>query len=249
MRFLELPPAEPIKMINEDLHRSLRFKMLYVGVAVAILGFMAFFLAFGYQNPINATGVSYRVVQGVSIAVVFFGWLIFMVFCASLGISTRKLTYPRLVAILKNQVEIPIDVEAAIRKQVGLALANLDDSWTLYPTVFVANPEKSLSGVIVGPGGVFPVGFIYQDPHKHDFIDPMPRLVAGSKELEKQIKHPVKPLMIFLRNRKHYHTDHEDVRNYTTQEAYAHLTSREVELAGPDLEQMNRKLHALANLP
>jgi hypothetical protein len=249
MKIFELPPAEPVKLINADLQHGFRFKMLYVGVGVAILGVVGFFLAFFYQNWINTTGISYRWVQGISVFVVFLGWLLFTVFASSLGISTRKLTYNRLVAILKNQVEVPMDIDGALRRQVGLALSTMQDDWGLYPAVFVADPEKMLTGVIVGPGGVFPFAIVYEDPHSKKFLDPMQRLVAGSKELEKQLKHPVKPLMIFLRNRKNYHNDHEMVRNYTTAEVLVHLKARDAELTGVDLTNMHNAVRLLANLP
>ena len=212
------------------------------------MGIAGFFLAFFYQKPINASGVSYRIVQGSSILVVFIGWVLFKVFCATLGISSKKLTYNRVQAILKNQVETPYDVEGAIRRQLGLALTSLDSQWTLYPTVFVADPEKTIPGVVVGPGGVFPIQIVYSDPHKRDFIDPLPSLVAGSKELGKQLNRTVKPVLVFLRNRNHYHNECEGVHNLTTQEFYAYLTSRETELTGVELASVRQALHRLSNL-
>ncbi len=249
MRRLEIPASEPLKLISHEKANSLSYKLVKASVILAVIGVAGFFVAFFYQKPITEAGVPYRVVQGISIFVVFAGWALFRLFCAALGINTGKLTYNKLRAILRNQVEVAHDVNAATRKQVGLALLGLSDQWSLYPTVFIADPRKTIPMVLVGPGGVFPIHVIYQDPRKKDFVDPQPILKAASAELEKRLKVPVKPVISFLRNRKYYQSTDEHIKTYTTSELFAHLTSRSDEFDALTLRQIEMTLRELSNIP
>jgi len=249
MQRLELPASELKKLISSEDASSIWYKLVHASVWLAVIGVAGFFVAFFYQKTILAAGLSYRTFQAGAILVVFIGWILFMVFCSRLGISTRKLTYRKLMCILKNQAETDDDIIDAIRRQTGLALANLDDQWSLYPSIFIADQKKTIPMVLVGPAGIYPMQVIYQDPRKKEFVDPLPVLKAGSAELEKQLKTPVKPVIAFLRNNKHYHCPDESIKTFTTSELYAYVTSREEKLDPADLSQVHIQMRRLANLP
>jgi len=249
MRHYELPPEEAKKLVNSEKAASWKFKLIYVGVAIAVCGAAAFALAFFYQNPLNEAGLPYRQVQMAAIVVVFLGWLIFQVFCRTLGINTRNLSYNKLVSILKNQVETPFDELKALRKQLSIALLSLNDDWALFRSVFADDPHKHIPAVLSGPGGIFAIHPVFQNPRKNDFVDPAPSLLLGSAELQSRLKQPVTPIVAFLRNKKHYSTDNEGLKIYTLQELLAHIESRQTVLDMLELQQVESKIRYLANLP
>lgn len=249
MRHYELPPEEAKKLVSTEKARSWKFRMIYLGVSIAIFGSVIFGLAFLYQNPLNQAGFPYRQVQLAGILFVFVGWLVFRISCGSLGISTRNLSYSKLAAILKNQVEIPLDVWKTLRRQLAISLMSLKDDWALYPSLFADDPKKHIPAVLSGPGGIFAIQLVYQNPRKNDFMDPAPGLAAARADLEKLLKQPVTPVLAFMRSKKHYATNHEEIKLYTLPELLAYIESRQTTLDGAALQQIESEIQYLANLP
>ncbi|HEX2979510.1 MAG TPA: hypothetical protein VHO48_04540 [Anaerolineaceae bacterium] len=250
MQRLELPAQKAQNLIAPEKASGFTFQLTRVGVAVALLGAIAFMLAFFYQKPLNAANLPYRQVQAISIVVVFAGWVLFSFACSAVGVSTRKLTYEKLKAILRNEVEIPMDVSLVMRRKIALALSALDDRWALYPVVFNDQAIRRVPMVLAGPGGVFALDVVSIDPRdKNKFVDPAPRIIAGSAELEKRLHRPVKPVVVFFRHKNHYKNDAEILAKYTFQELEAHVKSRPETIEGVDLASVHDTLRKLAKMP
>jgi hypothetical protein len=248
MRHYEVPREQAKMRVSAEKAASLSFKMLYVGVGVAVVGVAGFFLAFFYQNVLNAAGLPYRNVQAAAIATVFAGWVVFRLFAGSLGISTRGLTHGRLVSILKNQAEVPLDEVLILRRHIGIALLTLGDDWALYPAVLADDPTRSVPAVLVGPGGVFAIQPVNSDPKRPSFRDPSPLLLAGRAELERRLRTPVTPILAFSRSRKKYTSPH-DVKTFTMAELLAYLDARPETLDKAARLDLERHLQSLTNLP
>lgn len=249
MRRLELPPQAAKKLLSDEQAASPAFLLMKAGVGIAVVGVIAFILAYFYQTALTQAGLPYRQVQASAVFVVFLGWMLFVLCAGRLGISVRRLTYPRLVAILRNEVEQGYDEEAGLRTKVGNSLSGLGPAWTLYPTIFSGDPGKRIPMVAVGPGGVYPIHVVTTDPARKGFIDPLPVLVAAAQELEKRLGHPVQPVVTFLRSKKRYVVSDERVKAYTLPELYAHLEARQVQLTPADIQRIDGVLRELSRLP
>ncbi|MEW6181022.1 MAG: hypothetical protein AB1522_13965 [Chloroflexota bacterium] len=249
MRAFERPEQERQKLISREKEASLPFWLVRFSFALGVVGVIGFFLAFFYQTVLNRLGLPYRQAQAIAILVVFIAWVIFMLACRHLGISTRGLTYPKLMSILRNEVETPPDEFKASRKQIAAAFGSLSDDWLLFPDVFADDPTQVLPMVLLGPGGVFAIRVNYQDPRSKGFEDPAVSLLAGSAALEKRLGVPVKPILAFTRHTKHYQNRYEQVKVFTFPDALAYITSREAVLDAHQRRQVEQTLAELANLP
>jgi hypothetical protein len=249
MRHYELPPEEKKQLISSEKAASLRYKLVYLGFILAVLGTLVLFLAFFFQSVLNNYGLPYREAQGAAIALVFIGWMMFSTFSRLLGIRTRGMTFKRMMTILRNEVEEPFNEEEAIRKQIGTSLSTISDDWALYPAVFSDDPKRRIPAIIIGPGGVFSLEVITQNHRRKGYIDPVPRLKAGTADLESRLNVKVRPIVGFLRSKHHYQHEDQDIRAYTLPELYAHIESREATLSKTDLVSAESTLRYLANLP
>ncbi|GAP09649.1 hypothetical protein BECAL_00799 [Bellilinea caldifistulae] len=249
MRAFERPEQERKKLISRDKEASLPFRLVRFSFVLGVVGVIGFFLAFFYQTVLNRIGLPYRQAQATAILVVFIAWVIFTLACRHLGISTRGLTYPKLMSILRNEVETPPDEFKASRKQIAAAFGSLSDDWWLFPDIFADDPTQVLPMVLLGPGGVFALRVNYQDPRSKDFRDPAVPLLTGSQMLEKRLGVPVKPILAFSRHTKHYQPVHEEVKVFTFPDALTYVTSREAWLDAHRCRQIGQQLAELANLP
>lgn len=249
MRAFERPEQERKKLISREKEASLPFWLVRFSFVLGIIGVVLFFLAFFYQNVLNRMGVPYRQTQAAAILIVFIAWLIFTIACRTLGISTRGLTYPKLMAILRNEVETPPDEYKASRKQITAAFGSLNDDWMLFPDIYSDDPTQVLPMVLLGPGGVFAMRVNYQDPRSKDFQDPAFALLAGSQALEKRLGVPVRPILAFTRHTKHYQPVQPEVKVFTFPDALTYITSREATLDAAKRRQLSQLLAELANLP
>lgn len=250
MRAFERPEQERKKLISREKEASLPFWLVRFSFVLGILGVVLFFLAFFYQNALNRMGMPYREAQAAAIFIVFIAWLIFTAACRTLGISTQGLTYPKLMAILRNEVETPPDEFKASRKQIAAAFGSLNDDWLLFPDIYSDDPTQVLPMVLLGPGGVFAMRVNYQDPRSKDFQDPAIALLAGSQALEKRLGGiSVRPILAFSRHTKHYQPVYPEVKVFTFPDALTYLTSREATLDATQRRQLSLLLAELANLP
>jgi len=249
MRAFERPEQERKKLISREKEASLPFWLVRISFVMGIIGVVLFFLAFFYQNVLNRMGMPYREAQAAAILIVFIAWLIFTLACRTLGISTRALTYPKLMSILRNEVETPPDEFKASRKQIAAAFGSLNDDWLLFPDIFADDPTQALPMVLLGPGGIFAIRVNYQDPRSKDFNDPAIALLAGTQALEKRLGVSVRPILAFSRHTKHYQPVHPEVKVFTFPDALTYITSREATLDAAQRRQLSLLLAELANLP
>ncbi len=249
MRALERPEQERKKLISPQKEASLSFRLARFSFVLGVVGVILFFLAFFYQTALNRMGLPYRQAQFAAILIVFIAWVIFTLACRHLGISTRGLTYTKLMSILRNEVEPPPDEFKASRKQIAAAFGSLSDEWLLFPDIFADDPTQTLPMALLGPNGVFAIRVNYQDPRSKDFRDPAVPLLAGSAALEKRLGVAVKPILAFSRHTQHYRNVHEQVKVFTFPDALAYITSREASLDAHQRRQISRLLAELANLP
>ncbi len=249
MRAFERPEQERKKFISPEKEASLPYWLVRFSFVLGVLGVIGFFLAFFYQTVLNRLGLPYRQAQAAAILVVFIAWVIFTLACRRLGISARGLTYPKLMSILRNEVETPPDEFKASRKQVAAAFGSLSDDWLLFPDIYADDPSQALPMVLLGPGGVFAIRVNYQDPRSKGFQDPAVPLLAGSAALEKRLGVAVKPILAFTRHTKRYSNPHERVKVFTFPDALVYITSREAALDAHQQRQIGLQLAELANLP
>lgn len=249
MRTFERPEQERKKLISREKEASLAFWLVRFSFALGVVGVVGFFLAFFYQTVLNRVGLPYRQAQAAAILVVFVAWVVFTLACRHLGISTRGLTYPKLMSILRNEVETPPDEFKASRKQIAAAFGSLSDDWWLFPEIYSDDASQVLPMVLLGPGGVFALRVNYQDPRSKDFRDPAVPLLMGSRALEKRLGVPVKPILAFTRHTKHYRAQYEEVKVFTFPDALTYVTSREASLDAHRRKQLGLQLAELSNLP
>ncbi len=248
MQHYERPPEEIKKLISNEKAGSFKYLMVRIGFIIGVIGTIAFLIGFFYQNVFNQAGIPYRQAQFIAITIVFIGWVLFMVFCTMLGINTRKLTYSKLMSILRNEVEVPLNEALSARKQVAATLNGINNQWALFPEAFADDPKKTVPMILSGPGGVYGITMNQLDPRKANFIDPAAPLAAGCAELEKQLATPVEPIVGFTRSTKHYKCTVPDVKVFTLQELYAFVDSRTETLTAADLGSVEKNIRYVTNL-
>ncbi len=156
MHAFERPEQERQKRISREKEASLPFWLVRFSFVLGVVGVIGFFLAFFYQTVLNRIGLPYRQAQAMAIAVVFVAWVIFTLACRRLGISTRGLTYPKLMSILRNEVETLPDEFKASRKQIAAAFGSLSDDWLLFRISLLMIPRKFYRWYYSAPAGYLP---------------------------------------------------------------------------------------------
>lgn len=179
MKYYEAIKENAQKLVSDENYSGIKYFMLRLCVVVALAGLVGMFFGYAYSDFLTERNINYRDIQGYSIAAVFVGWVLFMVFCRTLGISARRLTYEKFLSIMKNQVEMPFDMERSNRKKVANSLVNLSDDWRLFSTIYGANPDRCIHLIITGPGGVYALNCVYSDPKKKEFKDPAKNRKVG----------------------------------------------------------------------
>jgi hypothetical protein len=248
MRYYEKPPEERKKLISSEKASSWKYVVIRLSYYLGIIGVLFFFLAFFFQDSLDAAGYPYRRVELYGVTIVFLAWMCFLIFCRMLSINTSGLTYPKLMSIFRNQVIEEFDEFQYLRKQVAASLGFLDDTWALYPDIFADDPRKHIQMVVVGPGGVFGLAVINKDPKKKEFVDPTATLILGCEELAKKLKTPIQPILVFMRKKKVYENPLPELKIFTLHEMVAYLDSRERVLEAVELKTLEGELKFVANL-
>ncbi len=248
MRYYEKPPEERKKLISSEKASSWKYAVIRLSYYLGILGTVFFFMAFFFQDSLDAAGFPYRRVELYGVTIVFLAWMSFLIFCRMLSINTSGLTYPKLMSIFRNQVIEEFDEYQYLRKQVAASLGFMDDSWAIYPDIFADDSRKHLQMVVVGPGGVFGLAVVNKDPRKKDFVDPTATLILGCEELGKKIKTTVVPILVFMRKVKSYENPLPELKVFATHEMVAFLDSRESVLNSIELKSLESDIKYVANL-
>ena len=247
MRYFETKEKRPKKLISDKDYHGFRFFLIRVCVVVFILGFAGMFFAWIYRKQWE----KFRTIQAYSILIAGIAWFSFMGLAKSLGISIRGITYSKFRAILRNEEEQPMDLDLAMRKQVYNSLFKMCDDWTLFPSVYSAAETKKLAGVVTGPGGVYAINFVVENPKDRKFVDPGRPLMEGRAALESKLGVDVGAMLIFRKHKKRYQKiyggQHEGMHMFTFQEMNAFILNRETKLSEEELLQVNRTLAKLSD--
>ncbi len=247
MRYFETKEKRPKKLIPDRDYHSFRFFLIRACVWLFVLGFAGMFIAWIYRKQ----WANFRTIQAYSLLAGGIAWFAFMALAKSLGISIRGITYNKLRAILRNEVEEAPDADLFMRKQVHNSLFKISDAWTLFPTVYGASDTKKIAGVITGPGGVYAVSFVVFSPKDRKFVDPGKPLLEGRAALESKLNTPVEAILVFRKYKKNYrklfaaHID--EIHTFTLQELNAFITHREEKLDEQELARVNKTVARLSD--
>ena len=247
MRYFETKEKRPEKLISDKDYHSVRFFLMRACIVVFILGFTCMFFAWIYRNY----WPNYRTIQAWSIFAGGVAWFSFMALAKSLGIQIKGITYSKLRAILRNEVEQPTDLDYMMRKQVYNSLYKMSDDWTLFPGIYEVNEAKKLAGVVTGPGGIFAMNFVVMSPKDRKFTDPALSLGPGSEALASKLSADVQTMLIFRKYKKDYQKKygklHEGLHMFTFQEMNAFISHRTEQLDAKELERVNKLIGKLSN--
>ncbi len=247
MRYYETKEKRPKKLIPDKDYHSFRFFLIRVCVWLFVIGFAGMFIAWIYRKQ----WANFRTVQAYSLLLGGIAWFVFMALAKSLGISIRGITYNKLRAILRNEVEEEPDADLFMRKQVHNSLFKMSDDWTLFPTVYSASETKKVAGVITGPGGVYAISFVVFNPKDRKFVDPGKPLEEGREALESKLNTPVESILVFRKYKKNYlkrfGKRYEALHTFTLQELNAFITNRETKLDEQELARINKTVAKLSN--
>ena len=247
MRYFETKEKRPKKLIPDREYHGFRFFLIRVCVGLFVLGFAGMFFAWIYRKQ----WADFRTVQAYSLLVGGIGWFAFMALAKSLGISIRGITWNKFKAIMRNEEEQPPDLDLYMRKQTYNSLYKMSDDWTLFPTVYGAAETKKISGVITGPGGVYAVGYVVQNPKDRKFTDPGRALMEGRTALASKLGTEVGAMMVFMKHKKGYQKRfgnlHEGMHMFSFQEMNAFITHREDKLDGSELGKINKTVAKLSD--
>lgn len=218
------PPAQ--KLLSEEQTSSLLYRLMQLGLVIAVLGTLAFLLSFLTRSTLAARGIAFRDAQVYSIFVAFLGGGLFALSAASFKIDLSALTFDRLLAIVRNEVYVPPDESAHLIRLIAASLSSLSNEWTLYGGVGLPASKAGLPFALVGPAGVFGLELNTEDPRKRSYKDPAPGLERACSWLQSQVGTPVSPVLLFPRRAQDYNNTHRRVKAFTTEEALAWLNSR-----------------------
>ncbi len=247
MRYFETKEKRPQKLIPDRDYHSFRFTLMRLCIGIFIIGFAGMFFAWIYRKQ----WANFRTVQAYSLLMGGIAWFSFMALAKSLGISVKGITYNKLKAILRNEVEKEPDADLFMRKQVHNSLYKMSDEWTLFPVVYGASEMKKIAGVITGPGGVYALSFVVFSPKDRKFVDPGKPLMEGRAALESKLNTPVEAILVFRKYKKNYqkrfNVQKEDMHLFTLQELNAFIKNREEKLDEKELARVNKTLAKLSD--
>lgn len=249
MNHYESNPEAAMKLVPEEQTHTFKFQLIRFCPILFAIGFFGMFFGYVYRDYLTVRDINYRLIQGYSMIIAFVGWIGFVYACRSFGISAKGLSYEKLRAIMRNEVETPFDMELSIRKKIANSMYHFDDQWSLFSSVYKTNPDKAISAVATGPGGVFSMNFVTTDPREKSFVDPAKSLLSGTAALESKLKVQVIPILIFRRHKKYYQNNYEDLRMFTFQELTAFLQNRDTVFSDEELEAVNKTMNELAAIP
>ena len=243
MRYFETKEKQPKKLISDKDYHGFRFFLIRVCVGLFVLGFAGMFIAWIYRKQ----WANFRTVQAYSLLIGGIGWFSFMALAKSLGISIRGITYRKFRAIMRNEEEQPLDLDLHMRKQVYNSLYKMSDAWTLFPTVYGGADTKKIAGVITGPGGVYGVNFVWENPKDRKFVDPGKPLAEGCGALSAKLNTEVGQILVFRKHKKRYKIQHEGMHFFTFQELNAFISHREPKLNEQDVARVNKTVAKLSD--
>ena len=247
MRYFETKEKRPKKLIPDKDYHSFRFQLMRVCVGLFILGFAGMFIAWIYRKY----WANFRTIQAYSLLLGGIAWFVFMGLAKSLGISIKGITYNKFRAIMRNEEEAQPDLDLFMRKQTYNSLFKMSDEWTLFPTVYGAAETKKIAGVITGPGGIYPVSYVVNNPKDRKFTDPGKPLLEGCEALESKLNAAAEPILVFRKHKKRYQKlfpgREEDMHMFALQELNAFIKNRSPKIDEQELARINKVIAKLSD--
>lgn len=197
MRFVRNEIQKPQYVVSREKRKSIAFYVLFLGILVLFIGFVAFFAISNFREPVQERwGIPYRRMQTYSLVVGGIGIILYIIGASILKIPLRKTTYYKIQTIIRNEVFDP-PKKGDFTKPILARLRNLDDDWALFMEV---NPPESsfiIPQVITGPGGVFATHPLNMNPQRKQFSDPGPEFERASRKLGAALNTQVIPIIVF----------------------------------------------------
>ena len=197
MRFIRNDVQTPKCLVPPEKRKSLPFFILFIGVTILIVGTAAFFSAFFFHDLIqDKWGFHYRDVQTKSICIAGSGIILYVIGATFLKVPLRKTTYYKINTIMKNETFDP-PRKGDYTKPIYARLRDLGEEWAFFTEVKPPDAPAVIPQVIVGPGGVFTIQPISENPEGKNFQDPGPDFEKASRKLGNAIGQSVLPIVVF----------------------------------------------------
>lgn len=201
MRFIRSEIQTPRRLVPQEKRHGLPFYLIVAGVVVLVIAVVAFFSAFYYQELIEARwDVPYRRMQTYALGVGGMGIILYVIGAIILEVPLRKTTYYKVQTIIKNE---PFDPprKGDFTKPIYMRLRDLDDDWAIFMEVNPPDTDFIIPQAIVGPGGVFTIHPLNQNPERRAFKDPGPDFEKACRKLGAALGTQVLPIILFSTNK------------------------------------------------
>ncbi len=197
MRFIRNEIQTPKLLVSPEKRKSIFFAMVFLGVAFLVIGAIALFAVFYYQDLLEARwGIPYRRMQTYTMGFGGLGVILYILGSAFLKIPLRKTTYYKVRTIMRNEVFDP-PRKKDFTKPIFARLHELNDDWALFTEVRPDSAGIKIPQTIIGPGGVFTTYPVNDNPERKRFQDPGKEFDVASRKLGSAIGHTVLPIIIF----------------------------------------------------
>ena len=196
MRFVRNEIQQPMHLVPPEQRNTAMYYLLVLGISILSIGVAGFFSAFFYAELIKAQwGMAYRQVQTYSLMVSAAGIALYVVAALFFEIPLRKTSFYKIRSILKNEPYDP-PRKGDFTKAVYARLRDLDDKWALLSEVQPPDTDYVIPQVVIGPGGVYALHPIAENPTNKHFVDPGAELNRAGKNLQKALNHQVISMVI-----------------------------------------------------
>jgi hypothetical protein len=196
MRFVKNEIQTPTHLVPPEKRKTLMFFLLVIGVAVLVIGVVAFFSTFYFKKMIEARwDISYRHIQRYSIVAGGVGVILYILTALTLKIPLRKTTYYKINTIIRNE---PFDPprKGDYTLPIYMRLRELGDEWELFAEVVPPDSDFKIPQVVTGPGGVFAIYPVNESPERRAFKDPGPGMERAAKQLGNALRQQVTPIIV-----------------------------------------------------
>jgi len=197
MRFIRNEIQTPQLLVPPEKRKTIFFAMIFLGVVLLVIGAIALFAVFYYQELMEARlGIPYRRLQTYTMGVGGAGVILYIIGALFLKLPLRKTTYYKVRTVMRNE---PFDPprKKDFTKPIFARLHELNDEWALFTEVRPNSTGIKIPQTIIGPGGVFTTYAINENPERKRFKDPGPEFYQASKELGSVAGHSVLPIIVF----------------------------------------------------
>jgi len=196
MRIIRNEIQTPRPLVAPEKRHSPPFFLLMAGIALVLLGLIVLFFTYYYSLAIeHYLGITFQQMRTWTIGLLAAGILMYILAALILRLPLRKTTYYAITTILRNE---PFDPPRRGNYTPALAakLQELGDEWVLLTEVCPPGADTVIPQVLVGPGGVFAMHALNENPVSALFKDPGAHLARAAKKLSQQLNQPVAPIIV-----------------------------------------------------